>query len=92
MLNSEIQTVELAYAGQEVAVRDAVNTAFVNDYQAIEISLEKIMESDELLKSTAMITTRMSASDFLRQKKSQRQTAVQFPKTDIFRKYLFAKI
>ena len=50
LLNSEIQTVELAYAGQEVAVRDAVNTAFVNDYQAIEISLEKIMESDELFK------------------------------------------
>ncbi len=45
--NPEIQAVELTYAGQEIAVRDTVNTNFVNDYQGIEISLEKVMESDE---------------------------------------------
>ena len=47
VLNSEPQFVELVYAGQEVAVRDIVNQAFVNDYQGVEISLEKVMESDE---------------------------------------------
>ena len=45
--NPEIQAVELTYAGQEIAVRDTVNMNFVNDYQGIEISLEKFMESDE---------------------------------------------
>lgn len=46
VLNSEPQFVELVYAGQEVAVRDIVNQAFVNDYQGVEISLSKAMESD----------------------------------------------
>ena len=46
--NPEIQAIELAYAGQEVTVRDTMNTSFVNDYQGIEISFEKVMESDEL--------------------------------------------
>ena len=45
--NPEIQAVELVYSGQEIAVRDTVNTDFVNDYQGIEISLEKVMEHDE---------------------------------------------
>lgn len=48
VINDKIQSVEMVYAGQEIAVRDTVNTSFVNDYQGIEISLEKIMESDEL--------------------------------------------
>ena len=47
VLNGEPQLVELAYAGQEVTVRDTVNTPVVNDYQGVEISLEKIMEQDE---------------------------------------------
>lgn len=47
VLNTEPQLVELSYAGQEVSVRDTVNTSFVNDYQSIEISLEKLMEQDE---------------------------------------------
>ena len=47
VLNDEPQLVELAYAGQEVTVRDTVNTPVVNDYQGVEISLEKIMEQDE---------------------------------------------
>lgn len=46
--NPEIQAVELTYAGQEIAVRDTVNTSFVNDYQGVEISLSKVMEKDEL--------------------------------------------
>lgn len=48
VLNSEPQLVELAYARQEVTVRDTVNTAFVNNYQGVEIALEKVMENDEL--------------------------------------------
>ena len=46
-LNAESQFVELTYAGQEITVRDTVNTSFVNDYQGVEISLSKVMESDE---------------------------------------------
>ena len=45
--NPEIQAIELTYAGQEIAVTDAVNSAFKNDYQGVEISLEKFMENDE---------------------------------------------
>lgn len=45
--NPEIQAIELTYAGQEIAVTDAVNRAFKNDYQGVEISLEKFMEHDE---------------------------------------------
>ncbi len=47
VLNTESQFVELTYAGQEIEVRDTVNAAFVNDYQRVEISLEKILEQDE---------------------------------------------
>ena len=47
VLNSEFQFVELSYAEQEIEVRDTVNTAFVNDYQKVEISLEKVLEQDE---------------------------------------------
>lgn len=46
--NPEIQTVELTYSGQEIAVRDTVNSSFYNDYQGVKISLEKFMEHDEL--------------------------------------------
>ena len=48
VLNAESQFVELTYAGQEIAVRDTVNTTFSNDYQGVEISLSKVMEKDEL--------------------------------------------
>ena len=48
VLNAESQFVEPTYAGQEIAVRDTVNTSFVNDYQGVEISLSKVMEKDEL--------------------------------------------
>ena len=46
--NPEIQEVELVYAGQEIAIRDTVNSSFYNDYQGVEISLAKFMEHDEL--------------------------------------------
>lgn len=46
--NPEIQAIELTYAGQEIAVRDTVNSSFYNDYQGVEISLAKFMEHDEL--------------------------------------------
>ena len=46
--NTESQFAELTYAGQEIAVRDTVGTAFENDYQGVEINLSKVMENDEL--------------------------------------------
>lgn len=48
VLNSEEKLIELTYAGQEVAVSDAVNSSFINDYQGVDIHLEKFMEHDEL--------------------------------------------
>ncbi|WP_294469496.1 SpaA isopeptide-forming pilin-related protein [uncultured Ruminococcus sp.] len=45
--NHEPQIVELTYAGQEVAIRDTVNTDFSNDYQGVSIHLTKFMEHDE---------------------------------------------
>ena len=47
VLNSEEKLIELTYAGQEVAVSDAVNSSFINDYQGVDIHLEKFMENDE---------------------------------------------
>lgn len=47
VLNSEEKLVELTYAGQEVAVSEAVNSSFINDYQSVDIHLEKFMENDE---------------------------------------------
>ncbi|WP_164489216.1 SpaA isopeptide-forming pilin-related protein [Ruminococcus sp. Marseille-P6503] len=48
VLNTGSRFVELTYAGQEIEIRDTVNTAFENDYQSVEISLSKVMENDEL--------------------------------------------
>ena len=47
VLNNEAHLIELTYAGQEVAVSDAVNSSFINDYQSVDIHLEKFMEHDE---------------------------------------------
>ncbi|MCD8097728.1 MAG: carboxypeptidase regulatory-like domain-containing protein, partial [Lachnospiraceae bacterium] len=44
--NSEAQTVELTYAGQEVAVTET-SASFYNDRQRVSITLEKVMEQDE---------------------------------------------
>ncbi len=41
------QSVELTYAGQEVAVRDTVKTDFANKYQGVSIHLTKFMEHDD---------------------------------------------
>lgn len=48
VLSDEIKNVELTYSGQEIAVNEAINTDFVNDYQGVNIHLEKFMERDEL--------------------------------------------
>ncbi|HHZ05874.1 MAG TPA: Cys-Gln thioester bond-forming surface protein [Clostridiales bacterium] len=47
VLNDEIHTVTLVYAGQNVAVTET-GTSFVNDRQKVEISLEKAMETNKL--------------------------------------------
>ena len=47
ILNSEAKEVELTYAGQEVAITDAIKNTFYNDYQGVNISLAKFMEHDE---------------------------------------------
>jgi len=46
-LNSETQTVELVYAGQEIELTET-SAGFYNERQRVEISLEKFMETDEL--------------------------------------------
>ena len=46
--NTESKTVELTYGGQEVSVTDTVNSIFNNDYQRVNILLEKFMEHDDI--------------------------------------------
>lgn len=48
VLNTDIQTVELVYAGQEAAVADTLGTEFFNAYQSVRIRLAKIMEHDDV--------------------------------------------
>lgn len=47
VLSSEVHTVELIYAGQNVAVTETA-TSFVNERQKVEVSLEKALETNEL--------------------------------------------
>ena len=46
-MNDEIHSVELVYAGQNVAVTETA-TSFYNERQKVEISLEKTLETSEL--------------------------------------------
>ena len=48
VLNNKEQTVELNYAGQNVAVTDDAKAQFRNEYQGVTITLKKYMEHDEL--------------------------------------------
>lgn len=47
VISDEVHTVELVYAGQNVAVTET-GTSFVNERQKVEISLEKTLELNEL--------------------------------------------
>lgn len=47
ILNDEVHTVELIYAGQNVAVTETA-TSFYNERQKVEISLSKVIEINEL--------------------------------------------
>ena len=47
VINKEKHSVELTYAGQDVAVTETP-TSFVNERQKVKISLEKILEQDEI--------------------------------------------
>lgn len=47
VLSSEVHTVELIYAGQNVAVTETA-TSFVNERQKVEVGLEKALETNEL--------------------------------------------
>ena len=47
VISDEVHTVELVYAGQNVSVTETA-ASFVNERQKVEISLEKILETNEL--------------------------------------------
>lgn len=47
VLNSEVRTVELVYAGQEIEITETVNN-FYNDRQKITLSLSKVMEQEKI--------------------------------------------
>ena len=47
VLNDEIQTVELTYAGQEISVTE-VSGSLYNERQRIKVSLDKALEQNEL--------------------------------------------
>ena len=46
IINTEVHTAELVYAGQEVEITET-STSFCNDRQKVTISLNKVMEIDE---------------------------------------------
>lgn len=47
VLNGTIQTVELTYAGQEVAITETSGNLY-NERQKVKISLSKVLEQNEL--------------------------------------------
>lgn len=47
VLNDEIQTVELTYAGQEISITE-VSGSLYNERQKVKISLDKVLEQNEL--------------------------------------------
>ena len=47
VLNDEVKTVELTYAGQEIDITDAVNAGFTDTHQGAEINIYKYMSQDE---------------------------------------------
>ena len=61
VLSSEVHTVELIYAGQDVAVTETA-TSFVNERQKVEVSLEKALETNELYLSVPSGVTTSSAA------------------------------
>lgn len=46
VLNTEVRTVELVYAGQEIEVTET-SASFYNDRQKVLVSLDKVMEQNE---------------------------------------------
>lgn len=48
VLNPAPKVVELTYAGQDVLVRDTMQSEFVNERQKVQITLSKFMEEDEM--------------------------------------------
>lgn len=47
VLNTEVRTVELVYAGQEIEITETASS-FYNDHQKVMLSLRKVMEQDEI--------------------------------------------
>lgn len=47
VLNGTIQTVELTYAGQEVAITETAGNLY-NERQKVKVSLSKMLEQNEL--------------------------------------------
>lgn len=47
IINNEVHTAELVYAGQEIEITET-STSFCNDRQKVSVSLNKVMETDDL--------------------------------------------
>lgn len=47
IINAEVHTAELVYAGQEIEITET-STSFCNDRQKVSVSLNKVMETDDL--------------------------------------------
>ena len=47
IINTEVHTAELVYAGQEIEITET-STSFCNDRQKVSVSLNKVMETDDL--------------------------------------------
>ena len=92
VLKVEPRLVELTYAGQEIAVRDTVNTSFVNDYQKLEFHFPRLWNRTKHSESAWIQSTKMYVSDCLRRKKLQPPTAMRSPKTDLLQRFPLMKI
>ena len=47
IINTEVHTAELVYAGQEIEITET-STSFCNDRQKVSVSLNKVIETDDL--------------------------------------------
>ena len=81
VINKEKHSVELTYAGQDVAVTETA-TSFVNERQKVKISLEKILEQDEIFGIGRIMKSKTSVSDSMQKKMLYLQVAQLFRLTD----------
>lgn len=80
VLSDEVHTVELIYAGQNVAVTETASS-FVNERQKVEVSFEKHWKQTSCLVSAIMAKSKISALACLPMRNSYPQVVLPSRKT-----------